>query len=135
MKNIESEIFSNIFRAFVGIIITIFIISFFIFEHFTQTLIATSTLEQSAVMSSFYTLWFVIALLCAVAIYVAYRLLRKVNNRLNEDLLGLNVYLHDISTNKNYEAILQIKHYLEFLQISVTLKNIIKRLHTKDKKK
>lgn len=134
MQNIESG-FTKVLRVFIGIIVLVFLVSFFTFEHFTQNLIATSNLNQSEVMSDFYALWLSIALLCLALIYVLYRLVLKIKNSLNEDLLSLNTYLHNISANKDYEASLQIEHYLEFLQISVTLKNIIKRLHTKDKKK
>lgn len=73
-----------------------------------------------------------IFLLCIIALstYFYNRTLNKVNN----DVKQIISYLHEISENKNYDASLKIDHYTDFLQISLLLKNVAKRLNQKDKK-
>ena len=69
-----------------------------------------------------------------VLLTIVYFILKKILNRVQEDIDEVTLYLKEISENKNYEAVVQIKYYLEFLQMSLLLKNIVKRLKQKDKK-
>ncbi len=61
-------------------------------------------------------------------------ILKKHNEKIVYDVLQIRDYLEDIS-NKEYTSALHIKHFKEYLEISVLLKNIVKRLNAKDKKK
>lgn len=58
---------------------------------------------------------------------VVFYYLKKQNEQLIEDVDELSEHILDIS-NKDYRANITIKYYSEFLQISLALKNIIKRL-------
>ena len=59
---------------------------------------------------------------------------KRTNDKVLSDLKELIEYLQEIN-NKNYEAVVKTKHFSEFLQIELLLKNIVKRLHKKDHKK
>jgi signal transduction histidine kinase len=50
------------------------------------------------------------------------------------DIEQLTNYLDEIS-NKNYKAIIKTKYFYEFLQISLLLKNLVKKLSNRDKQK
>lgn len=58
---------------------------------------------------------------------------KKISDKVSSDILGLKSYLRDINA-KEYESVIKIEHYVEFLEISVLLKNIVKRLKQKEKK-
>ena len=60
-------------------------------------------------------------------------ILKKHNDEIISDTIKLKKYLGSIS-NKEYNAVLHIKYFKEYLEISVMLKNIVKRLNQKDKK-
>lgn len=66
----------------------------------------------------------------ALSIY----LYAKVLNNVNSDLEQIKNYIHDISEHKDYSSTVNIKNFTEFLQISLVLKNIVKRLNQKEKK-
>lgn len=74
--------------------------------------------------------WFSYFELVFILYVVSYYSLKKFVFKLDKDLSALITYLEELNV-KNYEAELQIHHNLEFLKISVLLKNIVKRLYKK----
>lgn len=52
---------------------------------------------------------------------------------MQEDLDAIRAYLEDMN-DKKYDAIVKIMHYVEFLHLSLLLKNITKRLSQRAKK-
>jgi len=59
---------------------------------------------------------------------------KKELDKVEKDLQNLTIYLKNISTKK-YDSILKLEYVYEFLEISLHLKNIVKRLYVKDKRK
>ena len=135
MKKLNNDLFTKPLALFSGFVVFLFLLSFVLFEQFTQELILSSNLDKSQVMHDFYSLWFAIALVCLTLYLALFGILRSIKKKFNKDLAGLTIYLHEISSKKRYNSPLQINHYIEFLHISIVLKNIIKRLHNKHKKK
>ena len=86
------------------------------------------------VMQHFYALWWkllgVFVLLTFVATMIAYKMAHKARY----DIVQITQYLDEIS-NKNYKAILKPKYFHEFLHISILLKNLVKKLHNREKQK
>ncbi|MDH4944984.1 hypothetical protein [Sulfurimonas sp. C5] len=74
--------------------------------------------------------WFSYFELVFILYVVSYYSLKKFVFKLDKDIDALTNYLEELN-NKNYEAELEIHHNLEFLKISVLLKNIVKRLYKK----
>lgn len=89
-------------------------------------------LEQ--VMNDFYALWsrliFVFLFIVLLGFYVS----KKMSERIVYDIRQIMCYLDEIS-NKNYNAIIKTKYFYEFLQISLMLKNLVKKLSNRDKQK
>lgn len=87
-----------------------------------------------SVMENFYSLWIklvtVFSLLTIAALAIAYNISKKARY----DILQITTFLDHIST-KNYKAVAKPEYFQEFLQISVMLKNLVKKLHNKDKQK
>ncbi|MDD5065355.1 MAG: histidine kinase dimerization/phospho-acceptor domain-containing protein, partial [Phycisphaerae bacterium] len=86
------------------------------------------------VMNHFYALWIKLfiafTLLLAIALMIAY----KISKKAHYDILQITHYLDQISA-KNYRAVLKPEYFREFLQISIMLKNLVKKLHNRDKQK
>lgn len=86
------------------------------------------------VMEHFYELWLKLFAaffaLMIVALFIAYNISKKARY----DITQITRYLDELSA-KNYKAVLKPEHFREFLQISIMLKNLVKKLHNRDKQK
>ena len=86
------------------------------------------------VLDDFYKLLYrlagVLALLLFVVVYLAIRMSRKIRY----DIAQLSAYLEEIS-DKNYKAVVKPRYFTEFLQISLLLKNLVKKLAKRERQK
>ena len=78
-------------------------------------------------------MWSLIALAFVIAFLVFVGMINRLHKRLNEDVDALCNYLKKIDA-KEYDAKIEIKNYLDFLELSLLLKNLIKRVVQKEKK-
>lgn len=92
------------------------------------------SMSLKGVMDHFYGLWIKLliafSVLVAIALVIAYNISKKARH----DIMQITRYLDEISA-KNYRAILKPEYFREFLQISIMLKNLVKKLHNRDKQK
>jgi two-component system, OmpR family, phosphate regulon sensor histidine kinase PhoR len=99
-------------------------------KHYTLRL----AVSLQKILDDFYMLLFRLAavflLLMGVVFYLAVRISRKVRYDINE----LSDYLEQIS-EKNYKAIVKPRYFTEFLQISLLLKNLVKKLAKRERQK
>lgn len=86
------------------------------------------------ILDDFYTLLFrlatVFVLLLGLVFYLAVKMSRKVRYDIDE----LSAYLEQIS-EKNYKAVVKPRYFTEFLQISLLLKNLVKKLAKRERQK
>lgn len=87
-----------------------------------------------SVMGYFYQLWFKLAATFALFIIIALITAYKISKKAQYDIAQITQYLHEISA-KNYMAVLKPEHFREFLQITLLLKNLVKKLRNRDKQK
>jgi len=92
-----------------------------------------SSLLVQGLYNDFYSLWILLSLVFILLFLLSFLIFKKSINNLLFDVKQLNRYIENIS-NKNYSEKIKIKHYFEFLQISIMLKNLVKRLNSRDKK-
>ncbi|MDA7817629.1 HAMP domain-containing histidine kinase [Sulfurimonas sp.] len=92
------------------------------------------SISLQEVMDEFYMLWqkliFVFIGIVIISTYIS----RAMSKRIVYDITQITNYLDEIS-NKNYKAVVRTKYFYEFLQISLLLKNLVKKLSKNDKKK
>lgn len=134
MKKLKNDIFLKTILIFLIVFVILFFISYAISKHFILSLVLSEPHQIEQTIEAFNIVWLKISLVFFVLMMIAYFILKSLRNKIYEDLDSLSAYLYEISQNKNYEKSVKIKHYIEFLQITVSLKNIIKRLAQKDKK-
>ncbi len=89
--------------------------------------------ELNTFLYEYHIIWFELFILFLIFGVLMYFLLHAIGKKIEEDISSLNKYLDEIN-NKNYDAIIKIENYMEFLHSSLLLKNIVKRLKNKEKK-
>ena len=134
MKKLEKDIFFKVFLLIVGVAILFYLVTYSYFKYFTIEVLANKNLSSTQIINEFNSISIELALVTIVLVGILFILLKKTTKKILDDLNELNHYVEDISQNKNYDAVIHIKNYIEFLQISIQLKNIIKRVYKKDKK-
>lgn len=92
------------------------------------------SMSLARIMEDFYSLWmkllFVFTAIVAASAFVS----RAMSRRVVYDIKQLTSYLDEVS-DKNYKAVVKTKYFYEFLQISLLLKNLVKKLAKNEKKK
>lgn len=88
--------------------------------------------ELVAFMTHYNDVWISIGIVFIAVFSGVFLVLRFIVGSVTDEIDDINSYLEEIN-NKNYEAVLKIEHHLEFLQLSLLLKNIVKRLKSKKK--
>ena len=78
--------------------------------------------------------WMILGTLSIFILLLIYFSIKSFSNKITEDTEHFQDYLEEVS-NKNYEAVVIIKYFHEFLEMSLRLKNVVKRLKNKDSKK
>ncbi|MDD5053272.1 MAG: HAMP domain-containing sensor histidine kinase [Sulfuricurvum sp.] len=92
------------------------------------------SMSLKGVMDHFYALWIKLFLAFGVLVVIALMIAFKISKKARHDILQITQYLDQISA-KNYRAILKPEYFREFLQISILLKNLVKKLQNRDKQK
>lgn len=88
----------------------------------------------SEVMRGFYSLWYKLAITFIVIIFLAFYVSKMIGKRILFDVKQIKNYLDEIS-NKNYNAVIKIEYCYEALQLSLLLKNLVKKLSNREKQK
>ena len=78
--------------------------------------------------------WIMLGALYIFILILIYLSIKSINYKLSEDIEHFQDYLEKVS-NKNYQAVVIIKYFHEFLEMSLRLKNVVKRLNNRDTKK
>lgn len=91
-------------------------------------------MSLEGVMEHFYKLWIQLAGAFTVLVVIALVIAYNISKKTRYDILQITRYLDEISA-KNYRAVLKPEYFREFLQISILLKNLVKKLHNRDKQK
>jgi hypothetical membrane protein len=114
MKNIKKEISKTFLISFIVVVVTYSLSMYLLLGDDTPfTILLTVTFFLSLFI-----------------FYVS----KGISQKIKEDIDSLKEYTFQMSESKNYKAKIEIKNSLEFLEISIYLKNIAKRLSQKEKK-
>ncbi|MDQ1264668.1 MAG: two-component system, OmpR family, phosphate regulon sensor histidine kinase PhoR [Campylobacterota bacterium] len=91
-------------------------------------------MSLAQIMYDFYSLWMKLFIVFLLIVFIATFISRSMSQRVVYDISQITDYLDEVS-NKNYKAIIKTKYFYEFLQISLYLKNLVKKLSKNEKKK
>lgn len=85
-------------------------------------------------LDDFYTLWYKLVAGFVLVLIVAFYLSRVMSQRVVYDIEQITNFLNEIA-NKNYNAVIKTKYFYEFLAISLMLKNLVKKLASREEQK
>lgn len=86
------------------------------------------------VMEEFYALFLRLVIVFSIFLAIGLAIAYKISKKIRHDITQITEYLREIS-EKNYKAIIKPEYFSEFLYIALTLKNLAKKLHNRDKQK
>ena len=111
-------------------LIAILFLLFIVVSYFSLKLI----IVDSENIELYNQVWMILGALYLFILTLVYLSIKSINYKLSEDIEHFQDYLEEVS-NKNYQAVVKIKYFHEFLEMSLRFKNIIKRLNNKHSKK
>jgi len=128
MLKLKKDISTTFLATFIGSFIVLFAVAY--------ALLKSLFLEHAdaTLLSSFNAVWLEIGFVFIVVFAISYFFIKRLQNRITQDTSEIQNYLEAIDAKK-YDAVLQIKYYTEYLHIAVLLKNLVKRVKNKTKKK
>ena len=92
------------------------------------------SMSLAQIMQDYYSLRGQLYLIFLGIVLIAAYITRVMSQKIVYDITQITNYLDEIS-NKNYKAVVKTKYFNEFLQISLLLKNLVKKLSKNDKRK
>ena len=92
------------------------------------------SMSLAQIMDDFYALWKKLVFIFLGILFLAAFISHQMSKRVVYDISQITNYLDEVS-NKNYKAVIKTKYFYEFLQISLLLKNLVKKLNKNEKKK
>lgn len=98
------------------------------------TLYFRLSMSLKGVMEHFYALWIKLLIAFVALVVIALIIAYNISKKARHDIIQITRYLDEVSA-KNYRAVLKPEYFREFLQISLMLKNLVKKLHNRDKQK
>jgi len=134
MKKIKQDTFTKVIIIFVGVFSVLSVVIYALLRHLLLETLSQTSLDTALIITQYNTVWITIFMISIGVFFSAFFYLKKINTKLEEDINAIDTYVKEISEHKNYDAVIKIKHYLEFLEIAVVFKNIAKRLKQKEKK-
>ena len=135
MKKIKQDIYTKTFYIFLAALSILFIVSFALGKYLITTIITSNNLDATVIMNDFYTTWSILFVIVLFILFFITKLLNGISDKVENELSELQIYMKKLSKDKKYDAIYNPQNYIEFLHISTVMKNLVKRLHSKDKKK
>jgi len=117
------------FKSLFLTLIIFFIISLSIYFSLSPT--SSDSVEE--LREKFNILWISLTLVSTLFMLFIFFIFKNAKDKFSNDLKEYTQYVEKIS-NKDYKASVQIKHSHEILQLSILQKNIVKRVHHRDKK-
>jgi len=96
------------------------------------TLRLSKSLEK--VLESFYALSARLMLSFVFFVVIATVISYNMSKKIRDDISQIIRYLDEIA-DKNYKAVIKTRHFTEFLQVSLQLKNLVKKLSNRDRQK
>ena len=117
----------------VGVFVVLFSLAYFLLKDLLLSQLNSQHDNISLIMDAYNTIWAEVLIAFVVLGTVAFLYIKRLSDTLLEDVQHLSEYMQAIN-DKNYDAIIQIQHYTEFLKIALIFKNLVKRLKQKEKK-
>lgn len=132
MLDLKKDIYTKFFATVIVLFFIVFTVAYILIKELLLTTLNPEQYDIVMIIDTYNTIWaevFILFIFLSVIVFIFVKLF---TDRLLRDIEHFTEYLVEIN-NKNYDAILQIQHYTEFLRMALTFKNLVKRLRPKSK--
>jgi len=109
-------------------------LAYFLIKDFLLENVNPINHDMVLLLDTYNTIWSEVIIAFVFISIGSFFLVKKFSDNLLADTNHFTEYLEEIN-KKNYDAIVQIQHYSEFLRMSLIFKNLVKRLKPKMKLK
>ena len=133
MLDLKKDIYKKFFVAIVALFTAVFTLAYFLLKNLLLAHLNPEHDNIVMILESYNTVWAEVFIAFVFFGMFAFLYIKKLNDMIMEDVEHFTQYLYKIN-KKNYDAVIQIQHYTEFLKISLIFKNLLKRLKSKEKK-
>ena len=133
MLDLKKDIYKKFFVSIIGLFSVVFALAYVLLKELLLTHLNPEAVNVVQVLDSYNTIWAEVIIVFVLFGIIAFLYIKKLHDALLEDVEHLDEYMQEIN-KKNYDAIIQIQHYTEFLKISLVFKNLVKRLKQREKK-
>ena len=132
MLDLKKDIYVKFFTTVLVLFFIVFSTAYFLIKEFLITTLNPEQYDMVRVIGTYNTIWAEVLILFIFLSVIVFLLVKYFTNRLLRDIEHFTEYLEEIN-NKNYDAIIKIQHYTEFLRMALIFKNLVKRLKPKSK--
>jgi len=133
LLNLKKDIYRKFFFIFVGTFFLVFTLAYFLIKDFLLEIVNSNNHDILKFIDTYNTIWAEVIIAFIIISIGSFLVVKKFSDNLLADTNHFTEYLEEIN-KKNYDAIVQIQHYTEFLRMSLIFKNLVKRLKAKEKK-
>jgi len=133
LLDLKKDIYKKFFVSIIGLFSVVFVLAYLLLKEMLLAHLNPENVNTVQIMDSYNTIWAEVIIAFVFFGIIAFLYIKRLHDALLEDVQHLDEYMQEIN-KKNYDAIIQIQHYTEFLKISLIFKNLVKRLKQKEKK-
>lgn len=133
MLDLKKDIYTKFLVTIVLLFSAVFSVAYFLLKELLLAQLNPEHDDVLMIIDSYNTIWAEVLIVFVVLGVVAFLYIKKLNDTVMEDVEHFTEYLEEVN-KKNYDAVVQIQHYTEFLKMSLIFKNLLKRLKAKEKK-
>jgi len=134
LKKLEKDIYQKLLILFSLLWIMMLVIIYLSIKYFLYENLDTTMEDKNLLLQMYETIWMKIILFSSVLMGIFIYVLHKTKKEIYEEIDALDEYLVTLSKEKDYHTVFKAQKYVEFLQVSIHLKNIVKRLKNRQKK-
>jgi hypothetical protein len=131
--DLKKDIYTKFLVTIVLLFSAVFSVAYFLLKELLLAQLNPEHDDVLMIIDSYNTIWAEVLIVFVVLGVVAFLYIKKLNDTVMEDVEHFTEYLEEVN-KKNYDAVVQIQHYTEFLKMSLIFKNLLKRLKAKEKK-
>ena len=132
MLKLQDDIKRTFFFSYIGSFILFLLVAYISIKELLISYIEDALL-LTKVLKEYDFIWGMLILLFLLLALLSYFIVQRLSKKITSDIESKITYLEEINS-KNYDAIIKIENYVEFLKMSLLLKNLVKRLKQKEKK-
>jgi len=132
LLDLKKDIYTKFFSAVVVLFFIVFAAAYILIKDFLVTTLNPEQYDMVMIIDTYNTIWAEVFILFALLSGVVFLFVKFFTDRLLRDIEHFTEYIEEIN-KKNYDAIIKIQHYTEFLRMALTFKNLVKRLKPKSK--